>query len=128
MLLVLLFWVLPMLWIQAAHPEVGVVLVVLMFAPAFTFVVLGRRFKTTGRKDVEPGEILELTIEHNYRNGHLDGMLSTLLDKIRKLDPDDVVVKEYMHAKQRLLSRDDEVGQAFRDALERLQPGQEQED
>ncbi len=127
MLLVLLFWILPVLWIQTAHPEVGVVLVVLMSAPAFTFVVIGRRFKTTGSKDVQPGEMLELTIEHNYRNGHLDGLLSTLLEKIKKLNPDDVVV-EYVHAMQRLLSRDDEVGQAFRNALKRLELGKEQED
>ncbi len=132
MLLVLLFWVLPVLWVQAAHPEVGVVLVILMSAPAFTYVLIGQRFKATARKDVEPGEMLEqmleLTIEQNYRNGHLDGLLSTLLGEMRKLDPDDVMVKEYMHAKQRLLSRDDEIGQAFRDALKRLEPGQERKE
>ncbi len=127
LLVILLFWILPVLWVETAHPEVVVVLVVLMFsfAPAMTYVGIGQRFNTTARKDVEPGEMLELTIEYNFRNGHLDGLLSTLLGNMRKLGPDDVVVREYMHAKQRLLSRDDEVGQAFRDALKRLGTDQE---
>ncbi len=111
---------LPALWYTGEYSKTLrlVVLVNALVWPSlvylFVTVVYSKRMTGT-----VPGDELISLIEDRYNEkGQIEDVAEILLEKY-EAPPEQTVSDEYLHAKRRLMERDDEVGTAFRTSLER---------